>query len=56
MRKKLSPVKRRGIVRRKLLITASCLLKLDCFHLEYFTNLIHFVGHYVAITPPMVKS
>ena len=24
-------------------------LKLDCYHLEYFTNPIHFVGHYVAI-------
>lgn len=24
-------------------------LKLDCYHLEYFTNPIHFAGHYVAI-------
>lgn len=24
-------------------------LKLDCYHLEYFTNKIHFAGHYVAI-------
>jgi len=24
-------------------------LKLDCFHLEYFTNPIHFAGHYVTI-------
>ena len=24
-------------------------LKLDCFHLDYFTNPIHFAGHYVAI-------
>ncbi len=24
-------------------------LKLDCFHLEYFTHPIHFAGHYVAI-------
>lgn len=24
-------------------------LKLDCFHLEYFTRPIHFAGHYVAI-------
>lgn len=24
-------------------------LKLDCFHLEYFSNPIHFAGHYVAI-------
>ncbi len=24
-------------------------LKLDCYHLEYFTHPIHFAGHYVAI-------
>jgi hypothetical protein len=24
-------------------------LKLDCFHLEYFSNPIHFAGHYVAM-------
>lgn len=24
-------------------------LKLDCYHLDYFTNKIHFAGHYVAI-------
>lgn len=24
-------------------------LKLDCYHLEYFSNPIHFAGHYVAI-------
>jgi len=24
-------------------------LKLDCYHLEYFTNKIHFAGHYVAM-------
>ncbi len=24
-------------------------LKLDCYHLEYFANPIHFAGHYVAI-------
>jgi hypothetical protein len=24
-------------------------LKLDCFHLEYFSNSFHFAGHYVAI-------
>ena len=24
-------------------------LKLDCYHLEYFTNKIHFAGHYVAL-------
>ncbi|WP_242691567.1 BtrH N-terminal domain-containing protein [Desertivirga arenae] len=24
-------------------------LKLDCFHLDYFSNPIHFAGHYVAI-------
>jgi len=24
-------------------------LKLDCFHLEYFSNPIHFAGHYVAL-------
>lgn len=24
-------------------------LKLDCYHLEYFTNRIHFAGHYVAM-------
>lgn len=24
-------------------------LKLDCYHLEYFTNSIHFAGHYVAM-------
>ena len=24
-------------------------LKLDCYHLDYFTNPIHFAGHYVAI-------
>lgn len=24
-------------------------LKLDCYHLEYFTNPIHFAGHYTAI-------
>jgi hypothetical protein len=24
-------------------------LKLDCFHLDYFTNKIHFAGHYVAM-------
>lgn len=24
-------------------------LKLDCFHLEYFSNPFHFAGHYVAI-------
>ncbi len=24
-------------------------LKLDSYHLEYFTNKIHFAGHYVAI-------
>ena len=24
-------------------------LKLDCFHLDYFTNPIHFAGHYVAL-------
>lgn len=24
-------------------------LKLDCYHLEYFTNKIHFAGHYAAI-------
>lgn len=24
-------------------------LKLDCYHLDYFTNKIHFVGHYVSI-------
>jgi Domain of unknown function (DUF4872)/Butirosin biosynthesis protein H, N-terminal len=24
-------------------------LKLDCYHLEYFTNPFHFAGHYVAI-------
>lgn len=24
-------------------------LKLDCFHLEYFTNPIHFAGHYVTL-------
>jgi len=24
-------------------------LKLDCFHLDYFTNKIHFAGHYAAI-------
>src|SRR5699024_1496540 len=24
-------------------------LKLDCFHLEYFNNKIHFAGHYVAM-------
>lgn len=24
-------------------------LKLDCFHLEYFSNKIHFAGHYVAM-------
>ncbi|GHG07276.1 lantibiotic ABC transporter [Deinococcus piscis] len=24
-------------------------LKLDCFHLDYFTDPIHFAGHYVAI-------
>ena len=24
-------------------------LKLDCYHLEYFTKKIHFAGHYVAI-------
>lgn len=24
-------------------------LKLDCYHLEYFTNPYHFAGHYVAI-------
>ncbi len=24
-------------------------LKLDCYHLEYFTNKIHFAGHYVAV-------
>jgi len=24
-------------------------LKLDCFHLEYFTNKIHFAGHYASI-------
>lgn len=25
-------------------------LKLDCYHLEYFSHPIHFAGHYVAIT------
>jgi len=24
-------------------------LKLDCYHLDYFTNKIHFAGHYVAM-------
>ena len=24
-------------------------LKLDCYHLEYFTNKIHFAGHYAAL-------
>lgn len=24
-------------------------LKLDCYHLEYFTNKIHFAGHYVSM-------
>ncbi|MTI89340.1 MAG: DUF4872 domain-containing protein [Balneolaceae bacterium] len=24
-------------------------LKLDCYHLDYFTNKIHFAGHYVAL-------
>ncbi|PWJ41101.1 BtrH N-terminal domain-containing protein [Sediminitomix flava] len=24
-------------------------LKLDCYHLDYFTNKIHFAGHYVSI-------
>lgn len=24
-------------------------LKLDCYHLEYFSNPFHFAGHYVAI-------
>lgn len=24
-------------------------LKLDCYHLEYFSNPVHFAGHYVAI-------
>lgn len=24
-------------------------LKLDCFHLEYFSNPVHFAGHYVAM-------
>jgi len=24
-------------------------IKLDCYHLEYFTNKIHFAGHYVAM-------
>lgn len=24
-------------------------LKLDCYHLEYFTNKIHFAGHYAAM-------
>ena len=24
-------------------------LKLDCYHLEYFTNKFHFAGHYVAL-------
>ena len=25
-------------------------LKLDCYHLDYFTEKIHFAGHYVALT------
>ncbi|MEG0328767.1 MAG: BtrH N-terminal domain-containing protein, partial [Erysipelothrix sp.] len=25
-------------------------IKLDCYHLEYFTNPVHFAGHYVALT------
>lgn len=24
-------------------------LKLDCYHLDYFTTKIHFAGHYVAL-------
>lgn len=35
---------------RKLLDNGSVVgLKLDCYHLEYFSKPIHFAGHYVAI-------
>ena len=35
---------------KKLLDTGKAVgLKLDCYHLEYFSNPIHFAGHYVAI-------
>lgn len=44
-----SPTKAWQHVQTKLENGQAVGLKLDCYHLEYFSNPIHFAGHYVAM-------
>jgi len=49
VRETSSPKKAWKNVKEKIDAEIPVGIKLDCYHLDYFTNKIHFAGHYVAM-------